>query len=103
MHDPDSAPAYLVTAYELTPSGELVEDGGTVCFDLEMALEMAEADLAAGVGVSVYALDAQGQPLGDAPLFCSAAPAAALPGKHGGLRGPRRCNAPWVGAPGTFM
>lgn len=55
------AAAYLVMSYLMTASGELVEEGATVCFDFTLALEMAEADSASVAGACVFALDARGE------------------------------------------
>ncbi len=63
-----AATAYLITPYMMTPSGELIEEAGTVCFDLALALEMAEADSTLVAGVCVFALDASGQPVDPKPV-----------------------------------
>ncbi len=105
MSTANPASAYLITVYILTASGEVVEDGGTICFDYELALEMAEADLAAGVGlgVSVYALDEQGQPVGDGPVFSSNAFGMTFPRHPVQPQGPHRGSFLWGSAPSTFM
>lgn len=53
--------AYLVMTYVMTTSGEVVEEGSTVCFDLALALEMAEMDCACVAGACVFALNERGQ------------------------------------------
>lgn len=62
------ATAYLITPYMMTASGELIEEAGTVCFDLALALEMAKSDCTLVAGVCVFALDAFGTPTDPKPI-----------------------------------
>ncbi|OYX14591.1 MAG: hypothetical protein B7Z15_03405 [Rhizobiales bacterium 32-66-8] len=64
-----SAYAYLVKAYFITASGTLLSEPDTICFDLDLALEIAEADRGYAAGLAVYALDAQGDLMADLPLI----------------------------------
>lgn len=75
------AEAYLVLTYVVTSSGEIAVDGSTVCFDLGLALEMAEADGAAVAGASVFALDERSEIAGTQPIaaFGVCAPARRTP------------------------
>jgi len=63
-----SAYAYLVKAYFLTASGTLFSEPDTICFDLDLALEIAEEERGYAAGLAVYALDAHGDLLADLPL-----------------------------------
>lgn len=63
-----SAYAYLVRACLLTSSGALFTEPDTICFDLDLALEMAESDRAHAAGLAVYALGVDGGLLADRPV-----------------------------------
>lgn len=62
------AAAYLVTTYVMSASGALRVEGNTVCFDLALALEMAEADAMVVAGALVFALDRHGAVADPAPI-----------------------------------
>ncbi|WP_127089326.1 hypothetical protein [Aquabacter cavernae] len=64
-----SAYAYLVRACLLTSSGALLTEPDTICFDLDLALEMAESDRGHAAGLAVYALGVDGGLLADYPLI----------------------------------
>ena len=68
MPDAVCPAAYLITPYVMTPAGELCEAGGTVCFDLALALEMAESDGAAMAGAYVFALHSTGELASPKPI-----------------------------------
>jgi hypothetical protein len=63
-----SAYAYLVRACLFTSSGTLLTEPDTICFDLDLALEMAESDRAHAAGLAVYELGIDGCLLADCPL-----------------------------------
>ncbi len=63
-----SAYAYLVRAYLLTSSGALLAEPDTICFDLDLALEIAESDRTYAAGLAVYPLGVDGGLLADYPL-----------------------------------
>lgn len=69
-----SAYAYLVRACIRTSSGTLFQEPDTICFDLDLALEMAEADRAYAVGLAVYAIDSNGTPLAERPVISHGIP-----------------------------
>ncbi|MEP9378115.1 hypothetical protein ABLE91_15465 [Aquabacter sp. CN5-332] len=69
-----SAYAYLVKAYLLTSSGALLPEPDTVCFDLDLALEIAETDRTYAAGLAVYALGVDGGLLADFPLVSHGMP-----------------------------
>ncbi|MEW6254523.1 MAG: hypothetical protein AB1592_01090 [Pseudomonadota bacterium] len=60
--------AYLVRACLLTSSGTLFTEPDTICFDLDLALEMAENDRDYAAGLAVYALGIDGDLLAERPL-----------------------------------
>ncbi len=60
--------AYLVRACLLTSSGTVFTEPDTVCFDLDLALEIAENERDYAAGLAVYALGADGALLADFPL-----------------------------------
>lgn len=62
------AAAYLVTTYVMTASGELIEEGNTVCRELALALEMAESDCTTVAAASVFGLDASGVVIRSKPI-----------------------------------
>lgn len=78
------ASAYLVTPYLLAASGDWVEQGGTVCFDLALAMEMAETDGAVMDRVCVFALDALGTQLHPGPIAVIGPPLAEMFRRHKG-------------------
>lgn len=63
-----AAHAYLVKAYLRTSSGAVIAEPDTVCFDLELAMEIADCDQHYAAGLAVYALDEDGALLADFPL-----------------------------------
>ncbi len=63
-----AAHAYLVKAYLRTSSGAVIAEPDTVCFDLDLAMEIADCDQHYAAGLAVYALDEDGSLLGDFPL-----------------------------------
>lgn len=69
-----SAYAYLVRACIRTSAGALFQEPDTICFDLDLALEIAETDRAHAVGLAVYAIDADGMPLAERPLVSHGIP-----------------------------
>lgn len=69
-----SAYAYLVKAYLRTSSGALLQEPDTVCFDLDLAMEIAESDRNYAAGLAVYALGVDGGLLGDFPLVSHGVP-----------------------------
>lgn len=64
-----AARAFLVRACLRTASGATVLEPDTVCFDLDLALQIAGDDLPFVAGVAVFALDAEGQLLSRFPLM----------------------------------
>ena len=64
-----AARAFLVRACLRTASGATVLEPDTVCFDLDLALQIAGDDLPFGAGVAVFALEADGQLLTRFPLL----------------------------------
>ncbi|MFG1422278.1 hypothetical protein [Roseixanthobacter liquoris] len=64
-----AAHAFLVRACLRTASGATVLEPDTVCFDLDLALQIAGDDLPFVAGVAVFALDADGQLLSRFPLL----------------------------------
>lgn len=58
--------AYLVRSCRMTSSGDLVSDPDTICFDPDLALEIARDEHAAGA--AVYALGFNGHLLSESPL-----------------------------------
>ncbi|GGF74029.1 hypothetical protein GCM10007301_37300 [Azorhizobium oxalatiphilum] len=69
MHHNHAAHAYLVKAYLRTSSGALLAEPDTICFDLDLALEIAENDRHYAAGLAVYALGEDGELLADFPLI----------------------------------
>lgn len=69
-----SAYAYLVRACIRTPAGAVFQEPDTICFDLDLALEIAETDRVHAVGLAVYAIDADGAPLAERPLVSHGIP-----------------------------
>lgn len=63
-----TAYAFHVACYLKSPSGSLVCGPCTVCFDLELALAMAEDDFACAAGVAVYAMDERGRHITEQPI-----------------------------------
>ncbi|TCT02671.1 hypothetical protein [Aquabacter spiritensis] len=72
-----SAYAYLVKSWLVTSSGAMLAEPDTICFDLDLALDMADSDRGYTAGLSVYALGADGQLLADFPLMSHGSPAPA--------------------------
>ncbi len=78
-----SAHAYLVKAYLRTSSGAVIAEPDTVCFDLELALEIADCDQHYAAGLAIYALGEDGSLLADFPLI-----------SHGMIAAPPQMPAP---------
>ncbi|WP_029004604.1 hypothetical protein [Azorhizobium doebereinerae] len=68
MQHNQAAHAYLVKAYLRTSSGALLAEPDTICFDLDLALEIADNDQHYAAGLAVYALGEDGNLLADFPL-----------------------------------
>lgn len=68
MQHGQEAYAYLVKAYLRTSSGTLMAEPDTICFDLDLALEIADNDQHYAAGLAIYALDEDGDLLADFPL-----------------------------------
>ncbi|MFG1346346.1 hypothetical protein V5F59_15740 [Xanthobacter autotrophicus DSM 431] len=61
--------AYLVTPILKTVTGCLIAEAETICFDRELAIEMADADRDRCAWVAVYALDSDGRCLRGGPIY----------------------------------
>lgn len=60
--------AYLVRSCRMTSSGDLVSEPDTVCFDADLALEMARDESPHAAGTVVYALGYDGDVIDERPL-----------------------------------
>ncbi|QTL05420.1 hypothetical protein J5J86_09105 [Aquabacter sp. L1I39] len=74
MNMAPTAYAYLVRACVRTSSGALFQEPDTICFDLDLALAMAEMDRLHAAGLAVYAIDADGAPLAERPVVSHGIP-----------------------------
>ncbi|MFG1479402.1 hypothetical protein V5F53_12165 [Xanthobacter sp. V4C-4] len=59
---------YLVIPFALAADGMWVKEAETVCFDYDLAIEIAEADSQFTAGVGVYPLDQDGVRLTALPV-----------------------------------
>lgn len=62
--------AYLVVPFTCADDGLWVMEGETICFEHDLAMEIAEADGQVNAWVGVYALDHRGEPLTSGPIAC---------------------------------
>lgn len=62
------ASAYLVIPFALEADGMWVKEAETICFDRDLAIEIAKADSRFTAGVGVYPLDQDGNRLTAAPI-----------------------------------
>lgn len=69
-----SAYAYLVRACVRTSAGSVFQEPDTICFDLDLALEIAETDRVHAAGLAVYAIDSNGMLLAERPLVSHGIP-----------------------------
>ncbi|MEP9369762.1 hypothetical protein [Xanthobacter sp. VNH20] len=63
-----AARAFLIRACLRTASGATTPEPDTVCFDLDLALQIVDDDLPYVAGIAVFALNADGQLLSQFPL-----------------------------------
>lgn len=61
--------AYLVRSWRITSSGDIVSEPDTVCFDADLALEMAREESPHAAGTVVYALGFNGDVIDDRPII----------------------------------
>ena len=60
--------AYLVRSCRMTASGDVVSEPDTICFDCDLALQMARDERRHAAGTAVYALGYDGDLIADSPL-----------------------------------
>ncbi|MFG1465398.1 hypothetical protein V5F77_21170 [Xanthobacter sp. DSM 24535] len=69
MPSHSAAHAFLVRACLRTSSGATVLEPDTVCFDIDLALQMANDDRSFVAGVAIFALGEDGNLLSEFPLM----------------------------------
>ena len=60
--------AYLVRSCRMTSSGDVVSEPDTICFDCDLALQMARDERHHAAGTAVYALGYDGDLITDDPV-----------------------------------